>query len=163
MVHGFLSCRSGFFIRLYTSEFRTATLPRERFCQYTTEKCQWILYPIGSLFNHVSMILLPAFRCLPKSRVGTATGLLRALVTVVSYSVVPQSSVLFGSSMSPTILIVFSSPSLSALNLSLPCWIWCSCGTVLLLLWEAFCLCLSVFDCFPWQIHKNLLGLSLLP
>ena len=77
------------------------------------------------------------FRCLPNARVGTATGTPRALVTVVSYSVVPQSS---GSAMSPTI--------------------WCSCGKVLLLLWEAFCLCLSVFDCFPWQIHKNLLGLS---
>ena len=61
------------------------------------------------------------FRCLPNARVGTATGTPRALVTVVSYSVVPQSS---GSAMSPTI--------------------WCSCGKVLLLLWEAFCLCLSV-------------------
>ena len=41
-----------------------------------------------------------AFRCLPNARVGTATGSPRDLVTVVSYSVVPQSS---GSAMSPTI------------------------------------------------------------
>ena len=51
------------------------------------------------------------FRCLPNAGVGTATGTPRALVTVVSYSVVPQSS---GSAMSPTI--------------------WCSCGKVLLLI-----------------------------
>ena len=56
-----LSCRSGFFIRLYTTEFRTDTLPIERFCRYTTEKYQG---PWCSICFPLTASLLWTWACL---------------------------------------------------------------------------------------------------